>query len=164
MPSGGSGTGGGGALPITPVIGFGLKLVGPMLTLVYPLYSSFEALESQNVKETRQWLTYWVLYSVITIFEFVAAPVLKWIPLYNTAKLLLVAWLVLPQFKGAEYVYANLVRPNALHLRDRFKERVVDKPLADIQSSTEQMKRAQNDPSSAAHHKSWMPSGLKVAD
>ena len=32
----------------------------------------------KSVVDDQQWLTYWVLYSFITLFELTFAPVLKW--------------------------------------------------------------------------------------
>ena len=41
------------------------------------------------------------------------------IPLWYEAKLLLVAWLVLPQFKGASFIYEKLVRDQLRKYRAR---------------------------------------------
>ncbi|CAK9857779.1 unnamed protein product [Sphagnum jensenii] len=86
-------------------------LAGPVITLLYPLYASIQAIESPSKEDEQQWLTYWVLYSFITLFEVAAAPVLFWIPFWGTIKLAVTAWLVLPQFRGGEFVYEQFVRP-----------------------------------------------------
>nr|GEW33091.1 HVA22-like protein a [Tanacetum cinerariifolium] len=67
-------------------------LAGPLVSLAYPLnrehsltlvvlyvyvfgeyifsrYASIRAIETRNVTDDQQWLTYWVLYSMITLFE-----------------------------------------------------------------------------------------------
>ncbi|CAN6550552.1 unnamed protein product [Malus baccata var. baccata] len=41
----------------------------PLVTLVYPLYASIRAIETKSRTDDQQWLTYWVLYSLMTIFE-----------------------------------------------------------------------------------------------
>jgi len=86
------------------------KIAGPILMLVYPLYASVTALESPYVEDDTQWLTYWVLYSFIQLFDLGFSRILVWVPLWYTLKLVLVAWLVLPQFHGAEFVYTNFVK------------------------------------------------------
>ncbi|KAH9542586.1 hypothetical protein CY35_13G015300 [Sphagnum magellanicum] len=86
-------------------------LAGPVVMLLYPLYASIKAIESPFKEDDQQWLTYWVLYSFITLLELGAAPVFAWIPLWSTIKLAIAAWLVLPQFRGATIIYEHYVRP-----------------------------------------------------
>ncbi|KAK7304612.1 hypothetical protein VNO77_42496 [Canavalia gladiata] len=86
-------------------------LAGPVFSLVYPLYASVRAIESRSPVDDQQWLTYWVLYSMITLFELTFAKVLEWIPIWPYAKLTLTCWLVIPYFSGAAYVYEHYVRP-----------------------------------------------------
>ncbi|GMH01709.1 hypothetical protein Nepgr_003548 [Nepenthes gracilis] len=74
-------------------------------------YTSIKAIESGSRADDQQWLTYWVLYSLITLFELTFANVLKWFPMWTYAKLFVTCWLVLPQFNGASYVYKNFIRP-----------------------------------------------------
>ncbi|PWZ39438.1 Protein HVA22 [Zea mays] len=85
-------------------------LAGPSLTLIYPLYASICAMESATRVDDEQWLAYWIIYSFITLFEMAAENVLYWIPLRYEAKLLLAAWLVLPHFRGASFIYDRFVR------------------------------------------------------
>ncbi|XP_039773924.1 HVA22-like protein a isoform X2 [Panicum virgatum] len=86
-------------------------LAGPLVSLAYPLYASVRAIETKSAVDGQQWLTYWVLYSFITLFELTFAPVLEWLPFWSYAKLFFNCWLVLPQFNGAAHVYEHFVRP-----------------------------------------------------
>ncbi|KAH6755432.1 HVA22-like protein A [Perilla frutescens var. hirtella] len=83
----------------------------PVVSLVYPLYCSVKAIETKSRTDDEQWLTYWVLYSLITLFELTFAKILEWFPIWCYAKLGGVCWLVLPYFNGAAYVYDNFIRP-----------------------------------------------------
>jgi len=87
-------------------------LAGPIVMLLYPLYASVMAIESPFKEDDQQWLTYWVLYSFVSLLEMAAAPVFRWIPLYSTIKLAVAAWLVLPQFRGGIILYETYVRPH----------------------------------------------------
>jgi len=114
-------------MTIWSIVGYLLKLVGPILTVFYPAAASFEALESPQENDDKQWLTYWVIYSFVTLVETVAAPVLVWISaVYAPAKLLLFCWLVLPQFRGANYLYLNFIRPNGLEARKKLYDQFGD--------------------------------------
>nr|ACG34484.1 hypothetical protein [Zea mays] len=86
-------------------------LAGPLISLAYPLYASVRAIETKNPVDDQQWLTYWVLYSFITLFELTFAPIIEWLPFWSYAKLFFNCWLVLPWFNGAAYVYDHFVRP-----------------------------------------------------
>ncbi|KAG6499572.1 hypothetical protein ZIOFF_039362 [Zingiber officinale] len=53
-------------------------LAGPLVTLVYPLYASVKAIESKSPEDDQQWLTYWVLYSLVTLFELTFSTLIEW--------------------------------------------------------------------------------------
>ncbi|KAK9676619.1 hypothetical protein RND81_11G088800 [Saponaria officinalis] len=73
-------------------------------------YASMRTIESPTTLDDQQWLTYWVLYSLITLFELSSWRVLQWLPIWPYVKLLFCMWLVLPTFNGAAYIYENFVR------------------------------------------------------
>ncbi|XP_012090661.1 HVA22-like protein e [Jatropha curcas] len=87
-------------------------LSGPVLMLLYPLYASVMAIESPSKLDDQQWLAYWILYSFLTLTEMILQSILEWIPIWYTVKLAFVAWLVLPQFRGAAFIYERYVREN----------------------------------------------------
>ncbi|XP_061373763.1 HVA22-like protein e [Gastrolobium bilobum] len=96
------------------------SLAGPVATLLYPLYASVVAIESTSKLDDEQWLAYWIIYSFLTLMEMVLQPLLEWMPIWYDVKLLLVAWLVLPQFKGAAFLYERFVRQNIRkHITDK---------------------------------------------
>lgn len=78
--------------------------------LLYPLYASVVAIETTDKLDDEQWLAYWIFYSFLTLMEMVLQPVLEWIPIWYDVKLIFVAWLVLPQFRGAAFIYDKFVR------------------------------------------------------
>ncbi|XP_072981427.1 HVA22-like protein a [Typha angustifolia] len=86
-------------------------LAGPLVTLVYPLYASIQAIETKSPVDDQQWLTYWVLYSFLTLFELTFATIIEWLPFWSYVKFFFNCWLVLPYFNGAAYVYQHFVRP-----------------------------------------------------
>jgi receptor expression-enhancing protein 5/6 len=83
-----------------------------LLGLVYPAYVTVNALESPGTQDDHLWLIYWLLYSLISLAEAVLWPALKYLGFfYYLLKAALLAWLVLPQTKGATYVYEQFVAP-----------------------------------------------------
>ncbi|AEE84982.1 HVA22 homologue D [Arabidopsis thaliana] len=78
--------------------------------LLYPLYASVIAMESTTKVDDEQWLAYWIIYSFLSLTELILQSLIEWIPIWYTVKLVFVAWLVLPQFQGAAFIYNRVVR------------------------------------------------------
>jgi receptor expression-enhancing protein 5/6 len=76
-----------GANFLTNTIGFAL-----------PAYYSLDALFSTGKADDTQWLTYWVVYAFLTVFES-AVNAVYWFPFYYTFKFVLVLWMALPHTK-----------------------------------------------------------------
>ena len=96
-------------------------MITDLLGFVYPAYMSFQSIEASKggVSDgSTQWLTYWVVFSFITLLESVIPAIANWIPMYYYNKAGLVIWLYHPQSNGAEVVYNQLVRKYILpHLQ-----------------------------------------------
>ena len=89
----------------------GGKLLTGLVGFVYPAYASFKAVESKDVKDDYQWLTYWVVFSTFTLVEDCFSVLVSWIPFYFVLKVLALVWLYHPQTEGAEKVYVKLLEP-----------------------------------------------------
>ena len=73
-------------------------------------YASYKAIESEAKNDDTQWLTYWVVYSVLMIAESFADYSVFWIPGYRFAKCGFIFWLASPRFKGALMLYDKCIR------------------------------------------------------
>ncbi|WJX41114.1 HVA22-like protein e [Trifolium repens] len=117
------------------------SLAGPVLTLLYPLYASVVAIESPSKLDDEQWLAYWIIYSFLTLGEMLAQPALEWIPIWYDVKLLVAAWLVLPQFKGAAYLYERFVRDHIRkYVTEKEHQRVYHHPPPEKQQQQQNKK------------------------
>ncbi|KAF4632598.1 hypothetical protein G7Y89_g5526 [Cudoniella acicularis] len=116
---------------------------GQLLTnfagFVIPGYYSLEALFSVGKSDDTQWLTYWVVFSFLTVFESAVSAV-YWFPFYYTFKFLLVLWLALPFTGGAQIVFRSFIQPafsryfsgagaTAANLRSKVDSATSDKTL-----------------------------------
>ena len=73
-------------------------------------YASYKAIESEATDDDTQWLTYWVVYSMMMIFESFADYSVFWIPGYRFAKCGFIFWLASPRFKGAIMLYEKVFK------------------------------------------------------
>lgn len=68
------------------LIGYGTLLLSNLIGFLYPAYASIKAVESSGKEDDTKWLTYWVVFSFITLVEFPAEIILQWIPFYSLLK------------------------------------------------------------------------------
>ncbi|XP_021300003.1 uncharacterized protein LOC110428333 isoform X2 [Herrania umbratica] len=86
-------------------------LAWPLFALGYPLRASIQAIEADSSSDCKKLVTYWVIFSLISLFEHAFMGLLQWLPFWPYMKLTLVGWLMIPRFDGALYVYDNFVHP-----------------------------------------------------
>lgn len=117
---------------------FRLASVG--ITLFYPAWGSINAIESSGGADDTQWLVYWLIYALFTMLESTLWVIFKWIPGYTLVRLAFFAWLVLPQTKGATFVYEAVLAPIVKILRREIAknpslDKTLNGPLAQGSSS-----------------------------
>ncbi|XP_059647971.1 uncharacterized protein LOC132294218 isoform X5 [Cornus florida] len=86
-------------------------LAWPLISLGYPLCASIRAIEVKSNLDMQKLITYWILFSLISLFELGFSKPIEWLPFWPYIKLMVISYLVLPRFDGAYHVYAYLVRP-----------------------------------------------------
>ncbi|WOG82689.1 hypothetical protein DCAR_0101855 [Daucus carota subsp. sativus] len=86
-------------------------LAWPSFALGYPLCASIRAIETNSDFHMRKLVAYWILFSLISLFEYTFSKLLEWVSVWPYVKILVVCWLVIPYFNGASIAYNNVVRP-----------------------------------------------------
>ncbi|KAJ9502142.1 ER membrane protein DP1/Yop1 [Exophiala xenobiotica] len=77
---------------------------------IVPGYYSLDALFSASKVDDTQWLTYWVVYAFLTVFESLINAV-YWFPFYYVFKFILILWMALPVTSGAQIVFRSFIQP-----------------------------------------------------
>ena len=104
----------GGALSIVFLIIMLIKgwiIMMTFITVLYPAVFSIRAIESPQVDDDKQWLTYWMVYGVLQVLETFFGFIFWIIPYWDWIKLGFFIWLLLPNFKGAELIYYSVIAP-----------------------------------------------------
>ncbi|KAL2760592.1 hypothetical protein ACRALDRAFT_1066908 [Sodiomyces alcalophilus JCM 7366] len=92
------------------IFNLGGQLLTNLAGFAIPCYYSIHALFSANKEDDTQWLTYWVVFSFLTLVESFI-NVIYWFPFYFIFKFIFLLWLSLPMFRGADIVFHNFMAP-----------------------------------------------------
>jgi len=93
------------------ITGIASDFITAIMGFLYPAYMSFKALETPDDGDDIQWLTYWVVFVLISFLDSVFGTVLSLIPLYHLVKLVFYVYLFYPKSKGATVIYNSFLRP-----------------------------------------------------
>ena len=85
-------------------------------------YMSFKSMETGISDDATQWLTYWVVFSALSVSEDVFYFIFAYIPFYYVIKIGLIIRLYHPKTTGAELVYNQVVRPYILPYMETTKK------------------------------------------
>ncbi|MES1912910.1 MAG: hypothetical protein MHM6MM_005131 [Cercozoa sp. M6MM] len=97
------------------------RAVSLLISVAYPAYASFQAIESPDKRDDKQWLTFWVVFAFFSAADSLTNLFLVWIPFYALVKMLFFGYLWLPQLRGAEMLYDHLLlcKLRTFHLNSR---------------------------------------------
>ncbi|EEC50900.1 predicted protein [Phaeodactylum tricornutum CCAP 1055/1] len=123
--------GGGLLFAVLTVFGIGIASLTSLVGFVYPAFKSFQAIETKSKGDDTQWLVYWVIFAFFSIIEVFVDVLLYWIPFYFAFKLAFLLWAMLPQTKGAKFLYESF-------LKDLLKknESKIDQALANAKKNS----------------------------
>ena len=123
----------GGALVVALAIVFGFSAgsICGVVGFLYPAAQSLRAIERKSSGgEVTQWLIYWVVYSFFSIIEVFVDFLLYWIPFYYAFKMAFLLWAMLPQTRGAKFLYDSFLKDFL-----KSKESIIDAALKDAKAS-----------------------------
>ena len=92
------------------VIGYLQNLITCLVGMLYPMYFSIKALREKNKERIKNWLQYWIIFSIFLNLEDILYYFLSDIQLYFFYKLVFLLICFLPQYNGAKYFYENIIR------------------------------------------------------
>ncbi|KAI1839832.1 hypothetical protein JX266_013958 [Neoarthrinium moseri] len=89
-----------------------LHTLSALVSLLYPLLATYNALKTSRTTPLKEWLMYWSVLSVILLAESFVKPVLDQIPLYSTSRLVFILYLLLPESRGHRHLFETYLRPS----------------------------------------------------
>ena len=120
----------GALLLVIVFFGVGAGSLCSVVGFCYPAFKSFEAIETKVKGDDTQWLVYWVIFAFFSIIEVFVDFLLYWIPFYYSFKVAFLLWAMMPQTRGAKFLYESF-------LKDFLKknESKIDAALKDAKTS-----------------------------
>lgn len=98
-------------------------LLSSIPTFLFPVFASYKALKTSDPALLTPWLMYWVVLACALFIESWTAFILFWVPFYSWIRLAFLLYLILPQTRGANFLYLTRVHPflqKNEHLIDEF--------------------------------------------
>ncbi|CAM9409834.1 unnamed protein product [Chrysoparadoxa australica] len=111
---------------ITGLCKNGCTVVG----LMYPALASAKVAVQRDDSGLEQWLTYWIVASLLAVIEVLMDFVAYWgwLPLYYELKLAFLIWLTLPRYQGASWLYNTYLVHHLIKYEDH-----IDGGLEEVQ-------------------------------
>jgi receptor expression-enhancing protein 5/6 len=92
------------------LLGIGVGSLCSMIGFFYPAWASFKAIETKQKGDDTQWLIYWTVYAFFSILEAFIDFLLYFVPFYYAFKLAFLLWMMLPQTRGAAFLYDSFLK------------------------------------------------------
>lgn len=129
-----------GLLAVLIIFSYGLVWITFFVGFLYPAYKSFKALESKGEGDDKIWLTYWIVFGFLHVFDGLITRVLGFIPALGLIKIAFYVWLFHPKTLGSKIIYEKGFRPFLTKYQGQ-----IDEKLNQINKTVEERSGALND-------------------
>ncbi|CDO94386.1 unnamed protein product [Kluyveromyces dobzhanskii CBS 2104] len=100
------------------------EILSNLVGFCIPTYYSLKALKTTSSTDDTQLLTYWIVFSFLSVIEFWSKAILYWVPFYWFFKTAFLLYIAVPSFGGAQLIYSRLISP----ISDKYLPVVEGKP------------------------------------
>nr|CBE66635.1 CG11697-PA [Drosophila ananassae]CBE66638.1 CG11697-PA [Drosophila ananassae] len=89
-----------------------VRLLSLVVGCLYPAFASYKILNGQrrNDEDMRIWMSYWIVYGVFLIFDFLSCGLAPFVPFLDEIKLVFLCWLLPSLGAGNQIIYEEFLR------------------------------------------------------
>eukprot|EP00352_Strombidinopsis_acuminata_P000379 CAMPEP_0176348208 /NCGR_PEP_ID=MMETSP0126-20121128/7676_1 /TAXON_ID=141414 ORGANISM="Strombidinopsis acuminatum, Strain SPMC142" /NCGR_SAMPLE_ID=MMETSP0126 /ASSEMBLY_ACC=CAM_ASM_000229 /LENGTH=213 /DNA_ID=CAMNT_0017696851 /DNA_START=53 /DNA_END=694 /DNA_ORIENTATION=- len=126
----------------------GWTILTCFITVLFPMFKSIQAIQSDGDDDDKEWLTYWMVFGVFRVVDMFFNWLFVWLldPYWAFIELGFFFYLMAPQFKGALTIYKSVLKPildaNKDKIQDLIKQTTSQAEAMKNQAANEAMKAA----------------------
>ena len=82
-----------------------------LIQILYPIYRSIKALDTDHGSDDTEWLIYWVVWAFLSFIEEYFLSFLSFVPFFMILRVLFYIWLQIPIFNGSFVIFNKFIHP-----------------------------------------------------
>ncbi|MFM7854556.1 MAG: HVA22/TB2/DP1 family protein, partial [Flammeovirgaceae bacterium] len=98
---------------------------------LFPAYLSMRSIETFETDIEKQWITYWVLFSLFNLLDKLSVIFIFYLPFYYFIKYIFLVWLFLPNFNGASILYDTFSSNHLKKVETIIDKNIIKKRMSD---------------------------------
>ena len=114
-----------------------LCLLNSFFGLLAGAYNTFKIVKNTQPQISPNMLKYWVMYSLLTIFDLTIDPFISWLPFYDYAKLMVLLYMLTPQSNGATILFDSFASPFLKKQEQDFATKIWPKIRGNLLNTTD---------------------------
>lgn len=99
-----------------------------------PAFHTFKALESEDTKDDKRLLTFWIVFGLFYFFDDAIKTLFFFVPGFSVMRLGVIFYLYHPKTNGAENIYQKVIHPLFTNYQDK-----IEKIINPLEKKTEQI-------------------------
>ena len=85
-------------------------IITNLVGTLYPAFWTIKSIENNELKEQKNWLTYWAVFCSFILVDMFSPIIIKFVPFYFVMKIIFLIYLLIPGSHGCAIIYNLIVK------------------------------------------------------